>query len=976
MSGKWLNKLAGLCCGLIFSHATYAVTNLVPIPVVQGAADGLLVKFRVNTSKSSQLHALSASGLRVVERFTLVPGLTHVSPVAGENLQSTLSSIKSDPNVEYAEPNYLVSIEQLPNDPQFNSQYGLYNTGQTGGVTGADINAKDVWDIATGTDVVVAVIDSGVEYTHSDLQMNMWKNPGEIEANNIDDDNNGFIDDIYGWNFSSDDSDPMDDLGHGTHVAGIVAAKGNNGVGIAGINWSAKIMALKFIDVNGIGSTANAIKALNYAVAMGARVSNNSWGGGGFSQALYDAIAASEQAEHIFVAAAGNKGINTDDPINAMHYPSSYPMDNVISTAATDESDMLGTFSNLGPVSVDLAAPGRQINSLWINDGYLSLDGTSMAAPFVTGAVALLLSKDSSLSVAQIRSAILDNVDPLPSLLDATVTGGRLNLFKAVNSISRNINITPLTNYLAINEPYRFEVSGGTPPYTWSVNDENVATINSASGVLTGKSAGVTRITVIDSAGITSSSDNIFIENIQMQPELAFLNVGDQLQFSAVGGVAPYTWSTTNSLVAQIDTNTGLLTAIGAGQTTLAVKDAQNVSVKSTLVDVVFIPDLSIQPQSLTLIVGEQYQFNAAGGAPPYKWQLNDPAIAQIDTDSGMFTAVSPGVVQVELTDANGTAISSNDIIIEGMSIVVPNVSMRINETQRLTVTGGVSPFEWFVSNSLVAEIDPLGNLVALSPGSVKVSLLDANGSLAYSEMILITNSNALSLAMPASILSVDEVVNVNVVGGILPYRWISSNPSVLEINEAENKVRAIGPGVGYITIKDAVGEVVSSAIVEVRSITVISQRSTYLSGDTEQFFASGGAAPYSWQVDNANIATINANGFFQAKSPGLVNIGITDSDGIRGETKILTVSNSFNDQHSMVISPNSATFSKRSVTTIQFVASGGVEPYRFALSKPFGNINSLTGEFSSNSPLAGQTTVIVTDGDGHLIESGIIEIK
>ena len=243
---------------------------------------------------------------------------------------------------------------------------------------------------------MVAIIDTGIDYTHPDLAANIWTNPGEIAGDGIDNDGNGYVDDVHGYDFVNNDGDPMDDHFHGTHTAGTVGAVGNNGVGVTGVNWQVKLMALKFLGASGSGSVSGAVSALEYAVTMGVRLSNNSWGGGGYSQALYDAIKNSQVIGHVFVAAAGNSGVNSDlQPA----YPASYDLDNIISVAAIDSSDNLASFSNRGVVTVDLAAPGVAVLSTVLGGGYASYSGTSMATPHVTGAAALALGLSSGLGL-------------------------------------------------------------------------------------------------------------------------------------------------------------------------------------------------------------------------------------------------------------------------------------------------------------------------------------------------------------------------------------------------------------------------------------------------------------------------------------------------------------------------------------------------------------------------------------------------
>ena len=322
----------------------------------------LLVKFRPEVQQEAA--AAYQYWFDISTRRTFfINGYQQVQLPEGTNIEEALELYLEDPDVEHAEPNYMVSADIAPpDDTFFNRLWGLHNTGQnvngTNGSADADIDALEAWDVTTGSaDVVVAVIDSGVDVNHPDLQANIWINTGETPANGIDDDGNGYIDDVNGWDFLINDKDPRDSNGHGTHVAGTIAAVGDNNTGVTGISWSAKIMALRFLDAWGLGSTANAIAAIEYANDMGADIINNSWGGSGYVQALKDAIDASDA---VVVCAAGNSGRNND---SIPHYPSSYTSANIIAVAASDQDDQLAWFSNYGAVSVDVAAPGTNIYS-------------------------------------------------------------------------------------------------------------------------------------------------------------------------------------------------------------------------------------------------------------------------------------------------------------------------------------------------------------------------------------------------------------------------------------------------------------------------------------------------------------------------------------------------------------------------------------------------------------------------------------
>ncbi|MCY2941986.1 MAG: S8 family serine peptidase, partial [Planctomycetota bacterium] len=270
---------------------------------------------------------------------------------------------------------------------------------------------------------------------HQDLAANMWRNAGEIAGDGIDNDGNGYVDDIYGYDFANNDADPMDDNGHGTHVSGTIGAVGNNGIGTTGVNWNTRIMALKFLAADGSGSTSSAISALNYAVRMGANLSNNSWGGGGSSSLLSQAISNARNAGHIFVAAAGNSGLNNDATPN---YPSNYDFDNVVAVAATDNKDVLASFSNYGATTVDIAAPGVGILSTLPGNTYGTLSGTSMATPHVSGALSLIWDQNPTFTYQQVIAKLYSSVDKIAGLNGKVATGGRLNIGNALNGSTTN----------------------------------------------------------------------------------------------------------------------------------------------------------------------------------------------------------------------------------------------------------------------------------------------------------------------------------------------------------------------------------------------------------------------------------------------------------------------------------------------------------------------------------------------------------
>ncbi len=329
-----------------------------------------------------------------------------------------LSRVRSLENVEFVEPNYTRKIQSVvPNDPLFSSQWSL-----------PKIQAGKAWEHSIGSSrVVVAVADSGIDYLHEDLAANIWRNPGEICDNGIDDNGDGYVDNCYGINTINNSGDPMDDQGHGTFVSGIIGAVGNNAKGISGVNWDVSLMALKFMGPDGTGRVSDLIQAIEFAVDKNVRIFNMSFGSYNFSR--FEKEAMENASDILFIAAAGNEALNNNiSPL----YPASYDLPNIISVAASNQSDNLVAFSNYGSRSVSLAAPGMSIVSTRLDDSYGSFSGTSAAASVVSGAAALVLSANADLTVDRLRDRILMNVDALPGLEGKVLTGGRLNIYKSL----------------------------------------------------------------------------------------------------------------------------------------------------------------------------------------------------------------------------------------------------------------------------------------------------------------------------------------------------------------------------------------------------------------------------------------------------------------------------------------------------------------------------------------------------------------
>ncbi len=414
----------------------------------------VLVKFKsgATAGSRSRSEALALIGARVVETI-ITPAMEYEKARRGETgdlvlVSSSLETLdavnilKNHPDVEYAEPNWIYQHFATSNDPYYTngSLWGMYGDA-TSPANQYGSQAGEAWaagNIGSNT-VWIGIIDEGYMYTHEDLSGNVGTNPGEVAGNGVDDDGNGYVDDVYGWDFASNNNTVFDGTGddHGTHVAGTIGAVGGNSKGVVGVVWSVKLMNAKFLGSRG-GTTANAIKAVDYFTDLKLRhnlnlvATNNSWGGGGYSQGLYDAIERANQAGILFIAAAGN---STNDNDANPSYPASYNNSNIIAVASIDSNGSLSSFSNWGATSVDLGAPGRGIYSTVpkssrrrIISAYASYSGTSMATPHVTGGAALYAASHPGASASQIKNAILNSVVPTSSLNGKTLTGGRLNV--------------------------------------------------------------------------------------------------------------------------------------------------------------------------------------------------------------------------------------------------------------------------------------------------------------------------------------------------------------------------------------------------------------------------------------------------------------------------------------------------------------------------------------------------------------------
>jgi subtilisin family serine protease len=422
---------------LFLSVFFFGAAQAEDLPYAEGEA---LVKFRQDLKgmMTERLRLLSELKVLVRNHYSSAD-IYRVKGSQGERAEDIVRRLRQDPAVEYAEPNYKRSVNVVvPNDPSYPSQWGLER-----------LMCPEAWEIATGDrSIVIGIADSGIDYQHVDLSNNLWRNPGEDWVNGrpgqngVDDDDDGYIDNYYGINTRTGSGDPSDDQGHGTHVAGIIGAEGNNSRGVSGVNWRISIMALKFIGQNGFGTVADEIEAIEFARRRGVRVMNLSFGSPDFSTPERDAIAGAGGI--LFIAAAGNEG--TDNDV-LPSYPAGYDLPNVIAVANSVQTDSLAFSSNFGLQAVAVAAPGQSVLSTIPNNLYDTLSGSSMSTAFVSGLASLILASTGGLSVSELRDQILMTADVTPGL-EGRILTGRINALRALTE--------------SVSEPNVFRISPGT----------------------------------------------------------------------------------------------------------------------------------------------------------------------------------------------------------------------------------------------------------------------------------------------------------------------------------------------------------------------------------------------------------------------------------------------------------------------------------------------------------------------------------
>ena len=669
------------------------------------------------------------------------------------------------------EPDFIVHANGIPNDPNFGDQWGLNNTGQNGGVADADIDAVEAWDITTGSsDVVVGVIDTGIDYTHPDLVDNIWVNPGEIANDGIDNDGNGYIDDIHGWDFANNDNNPIDDEGHGTHVAGTIGATGNNGLGVTGVSQNVSLVAVKFLDRFGSGTTSDAIRAIEYTNTLkqfgtNLVLTNNSWGGGSFSTALRNVIEDAQEQDILFVAAAGNDGSSS------LQYPAGYDLDNIVSVAATNRSDELSSFSNFSTSWVDLAAPGSDILSTRAGGGYELLSGTSMASPHVAGAIALYSSVRPELTSLELKDQLLDNVDVLPQFANRVASSGRLNVHSLFDASVRFDAETYLTDGTIGGDV--FDAVGFAPGATLTIESssgdvETVAitaadatefsfsiqsalgSVNTNDGVLQVSAADVITVSFTRAVGASPLTDSATFVSDDHGGDAGSATVLS-IPFNVVGSVdvlGDQDWF-------QFTTVAGWNYDFEVFQGSL---DASKVSIYDTdgltLLEESNAPSISwVAPQSGTYYLSIEHGFGTGIGDYQLSGRVPNSTVA---FDSSTFG--TPGVVGFDLFDATGFA--------AGATVTIVSSS---GDSETLPINAGAS-FEFSTSiNSMEGAANQNDGVLQVASGdTLTVTYFDSEdgngGSLTNTDTAIIFAddhgddfASATALSLPFSVSGISE---------------------------------------------------------------------------------------------------------------------------------------------------------------------------------------------------------------------------
>ncbi|WP_343224410.1 S8 family serine peptidase [Pseudoalteromonas sp. Of11M-6] len=756
------SKLSALSLALLPALAFTAQAAVQIETTTATADDSILVVFKENTSAALRANArnlvkakmadLNADGVDDKYRHVLKGRLANFK-LDSITAKQAIEKLANHPAVAYVEPDYQVKALGIPDDSRFDELWGMHNTGQTGGTADADIDAPEAWDITVGSrDVIVGVIDTGVDYTHPDLAANAWHNPGEIAGDGIDNDGNGYIDDVHGINAITGSGDPMDDQGHGTHVSGTIGASGNDATGVAGVNHEVSIVGCKFLDASGSGSTSDAIECIDYMVALkntghNVRVTNNSWGGGGFSQALSDAITASENADILFVAAAGNSAVDND--VNP-HYPSSYEHDSVFSIASTTHTDAMSSFSQWGLTSVDMGAPGSAILSTVPGGGYSSYSGTSMATPHVAGAAALVLSINPTLSAIELKNLLMQSGDVNADLTDKTVSGKRLNVNQAV------IDADPEPGFRVSARPANQEITAGdtaTYEFTFASVADWQGTIDLS---VTSPIAGATLSATTAMPGDTVTLSVPTTASTQWGEYSFTLNAtsGELADQEQVGlyvlpqGLSDFSYENTTAVDIPDNDASGITSVI-------TVADTVTVFDSNTLVDIThtYIGDLIVTLTSPAGTVATLH--NRQGGAADDINQTFNSAAFNGEVATGDWTlsvsdnaGIDTGTLNSWTLNLTGLGETSPQPPVAGFSFAASGLAVTFTDESR-DPNDDIVSWAWdFGDGSISTDASPIHEFAASGEYSVSLTVTDSEGNSHTTTQSVIVSTDEIELSL------------------------------------------------------------------------------------------------------------------------------------------------------------------------------------------------------------------------------------
>ncbi len=950
----------------------------------------LIVGFEPGVSDAAQADALEQAGAKQKKKLKQIHA--HVASAPENEVDRVEKALASDPRVAYVEPNYVVTASVVPNDPQFSQLWGLNNTGQTGGTADADIDAPEAWDLETGSPgVVVASIDTGVDFTHPDLASQQWVNPGENcgssdrtvscaqRTDGVDNDGDGYVDDWSGWDFVNHDNSPTDDNNHGTHTSGTIGALGNNGIGVAGVDWNARIMALKFLNSAGSGTDADAISALLYAADHGARVASNSWGGAPYDPALVNAIEYGASKGMLSVFAAGNDSVNMDV---SPEYPAAYDSDAIVSVAATDARDAMAFFSNYGQRTVDLAAPGVSIVSTTPGNTYSSFSGTSMAAPHVSGTAALVMSHFAGATLYGTKALLMRSADPKSSLAGTSATGGRLNAFDALSCSS-----TPEVVVDAPGNGFTAGLGDSVPIRVLGADCAAPARVGNVSVTVNGSPVSLAASSP-DSALYTGSYT---VSAAGPQTVTATVSVGGSTAAQTVTGTAAQNYSCTDVPDAWVDATPGGKVAGGASDSDDGF----------TLLNISF--PFTFYGQSYTQVAVSSngfLEFGSTSGAGAY-------------SNTGLPNAADPNAVVAAFWDDLNPAASGD--VYAGVAGSAPNRVLYVEwlNVPHFSLNGsGTATFEVSLHES-TGEIryhwldTDLGNAAWNAGASATAGLENQTGAIGRQVSFnqpLLTNDRAVSCTAAAAppppapsitTSTLPDATNTQpyaqslaATGGTPPYSWSlasGSLPAGLTLDPSTGSLSgtpAAAPGAYPFTAR--VTDSASQSATKSLSVSVadpLSVTTSSLPGGTvgqaysHAVAAAGGKSPYSWSVSSGSLppgltldpATGAVSGTPTSAGSFGFTVQATDS-GAPARTASKSLSISVAAQLAITTSalPDAAVGQAYSQT---LAATGGTPPYTWSVasgSLPPGLSLSSAGGVVSGTPSSAGTytfTAQVTDG-------------